>query len=252
MAATLLHLTDTHLPENPGEPVCDRDADAQLDKVLAACRQATASYDAIVLTGDQTDDASVAAHRRLRRMLDPAGAEIVAVPGNHDLADAHGEGWPEPTWCELGRWRVLGVDTSIPGEIHGRIDIDALCSELDARDDRFTVLAMHHPPKSPATHDWFRLLGGQALLHAIAHRPHVRALISGHVHLPFAWKYGQCALLGGPSTLTPFAHEGREDHQVVVGKGAPTGARVLRLLDDGRCEHRLVLMGVPSPSRSPE
>jgi Icc protein len=239
VTATVLHLTDVHLPEASADLVCDVDADAAVADVLTAFRRAAPKLDAIVLTGDQTDDATVAAHRRLREALGPTG-QIIAVPGNHDLPDAHAAGWPERTTAEVGAWRVVGVDTSIPGQIHGSVDVPRLCARLDALDERFTVLAMHHPPRSPASHDWFRLLGADQLLAEISARLHVRVVLSGHVHVPFCWQHEQCALLGGPSTLTPFAHEGPEDHQVIVGRGAECGARILELYEDGGYEHRLV------------
>ena len=75
------------------------------------------------------------------------------------------------------------------------------------------------------------LNGGDALLEALAARPHVKALVSGHLHDAFEFVGPNgLALLGCPSTLMAIGHEG---NTFSIGVAAPTGARILRLSDDG-------------------
>ena len=103
--------------------------------------------------------------------------------------------------------------------------------ELDQHtDDRPTLLVLHHPPVSPSTHEWFRLDGGDELAVLLARRPHVAAVLSGHLHQPFEDEVHGVRVLGCPSTWVGIRHEG---DAFVVGGDDRTGARLLELADDG-------------------
>ncbi len=232
--ATLLHLTDSHLTDRPGGPVMDADPDARLAAVLAAVHARGVRPDLIVHTGDVTDDGSTAAAARVTDRLAGLPARLVTTAGNHDAgADLIGMA----TQTSVGAWRVVLVPTAMAGEVHGAVDVPALERQLDADDDRPTVLALHHPPRCRSTHRWFRLEGADALLEALATRPHIRAVLSGHLHDAFELEGpGGLQLLGGPSTLASIGHHGDE---MVFGEG-PTGARIVHLHDDGRLEHDLL------------
>jgi Icc protein len=112
-------------------------------------------------------------------------------------------------------------------------------AEIDGVDGRPTVVAIHHPPLSPSTHEMFQLDGAGQLLTALEARPHIRAVLSGHLHEPFEYVAGGgLQLLGAPSTYTPIDH--RDDTYVVPGTCA-TGARVLHLDDDGTLSSELLV-----------
>lgn len=231
---TVLHLSDTHLCAAPGGPVMDADPDARLTAVLDAVRRRGVVPDLVVHTGDVTDDGSPSAARRVMGQLEALRCTVVTTPGNHDAGAELGAPAAQAT---VGAWQVLLVPTAIAGEVHGAVDVPALTQRLDDADDRPTVLALHHPPRCRSTHDWFRLEGGDELLAALAARPHVRAVLSGHLHDAFVLEGpGGLQLLGGPSTLAAIGHHG---DGMTFGEG-PTGARVLRLHDDGRLEHELL------------
>jgi len=229
-AATVLQLSDTHLTAQLGGPVNGLDPDARLEVVLAAVRRSGLRPDLVVLTGDNADDASQPACERLRHAVTTLGAPVLAVAGNHDdpaiVADVFGAGHQ----AEVGAWRVVTFDSSRPGQIHGTLDVPAAIARLDALDARQTVVAVHHPPRSRSTHPWFRLDGADALLEGLTARPHVRAVITGHVHDAFSFSGpGGLALLGCPSTLMAISHAGTD---MEIGSKGPTGARILTLDGD--------------------
>lgn len=120
------------------------------------------------------------------------------------------------------------------------MDPAAVLATLDALDDRPTVLAVHHPPAGTSTHAWFQLAGAGLLLEGLATRPHVRLVVSGHLHEPFDRRAGTLGLLGAPSTLYGIRHQGEvwdEDASV------PTGARLLHLDEGARWRSSLVHHG---------
>jgi 3',5'-cyclic-AMP phosphodiesterase len=235
-SATILQLADIHLRADDGE-VYGEDPERRLGLVLAACARELGAVDLIVLTGDQSDDGEPGALERLSQILDRIGAPILAIPGNHDGPDVQRATFGDLTPVEVGGWRLAGLDSSVPGEIHGAVDIAGVESLLDDLDERPTLLALHHPPVPPTSHPWFRLENARRLLACLTARPQVRAVLSGHVHAPFEHWHGPLQLLGGPSTLAPFGFDGEE---LTVGAGGPTGARAISLRADGALDSRLI------------
>jgi Icc protein len=228
MTVGVLQVSDVHLTTSPRPPGSD-DPEARLDLVLAAAVDRFGTPDLVIVSGDLTDDASEAATRVLADRLHALGAPVVAVPGNHDdpavVAAAFG-----PSEAEIGAWRVVGVDTSRPHQVHGTVDVAAVCERLDSLDARPTLVALHHPPVAPSTHEWFRLDVADELAAALAGRRHVRAVLSGHLHLPFEDAVRGVPVLGAPSTWVGISHDG---DTFVVGGSDTAGARWLELLDDG-------------------
>ena len=91
-----------------------------------------------------------------------------------------------PTPSELGTWRIVTIDTTIPGHDDGQVDAEAFGTRLDALDSldrRWSRCTTR--PVSPSTGEMFRLAGATDLLAACAARPHVRGIVSGHLHEAF-------------------------------------------------------------------
>lgn len=230
----LLQLSDTHFAAG-GEVVNGRNPAARLAEVLEAVRLGGSPIDALVVTGDLTDDGSRAACADLAAALAPLGVPILAVPGNHDDPRVVRDLF-RPDALEIGRWRLIGLDTSRPGQIHGTVDVAAEMSRLDGYDRSFILLAMHHPPWSPSDHPWFQLEGAAELATAVARRPHVRAFLTGHLHRSFSGAAAGTQVLGCPSVLVEIQVA---DGEVMIG-GVDTGARICVLHDDGEITSRVV------------
>lgn len=224
----VLQLSDVHFTAS-GAPVEGRDADERLQSILGALAQRAVRVDAIVVTGDLTEDGSQESCTRLKDAVLKVGVPVLAVPGNHDRTEVVQALFPRPS-LEVGRWRILGVNTARPGQAHGTVDTAAELARLDGHDSRPTLIAMHHPPTSPSTHPWFQLGGGDDFAHALVDRPHVKAIVSGHLHEAFTLPTPSgLPVHGCPSTLIAWRQEGAAFQ---VGSGA-TGARLLTLSADG-------------------
>lgn len=238
MPTTVLQLSDVHFAGDPGRLLDGRDPAARLAAVLDAWSARHTTPDLVLLTGDNTDDGSPEGYARLAAALEPLATPVLAIPGNHDVADGVAAAFGARRVAEVGAWRIVGLDSSRPGQVHGTVDVPAALRLLDELDDRPTVVAVHHPPVSPSTHEWFQLDGADELLAGLAARPHVRAVVSGHLHSAFTYEGpGDLTLLGCPSTLVEIGHDG---DSFEIGAGGPTGARVLHLEDDGSFSSTLV------------
>jgi Icc protein len=238
MAVTVLQVSDTHLTASPGERRGGRDPAARLGAVVAAWQDRGRRADAVLLTGDITDDASEAGCRRVAVQLARLDAPVLAVGGNHDAGPEITSVFGPARTLEVGGWRLIGVDSQQPGRVEGAVGPAEVLARIDGMDLRPTVLAVHHPPRGVSTHPWFQLEGGDELLDGLALRPQVRLVVSGHLHQPFEDRVGHLALLGAPSTLYALRHDGTAwDKDETV----PTGARVLRLGDDGTWASELLI-----------
>ena len=83
----------------------------------------------------------------------------------------------------------------------------------------------------------FQLIGADQLLAALRARPHVRAVVSGHLHEAFDRVDGDLRLWGAPSAYYAIQHSGselREDDDGLVG------AQILTLGDDGSISRKRV------------
>lgn len=235
--ATVLQLSDIHLSADRA-PLYGRDGDARLALVLEAYRACGEVADLVLLTGDLADDGSRAALERLAAAVAELGAPVLAVPGNHDTAGHVRDVFPGGA-AEAGAWRVVGVDTSRPQQVHGTVDAAAELARIDAYDSRPTLLALHHPPVSPSDNPWFGLDGGDDLVAGLGARGHVRAIVSGHLHEPFDRTAGPAPgvrVLGAPSTIMAIRHTGTD---YVIGDGV-AGARLLALGADGSLATRVL------------
>jgi 3',5'-cyclic-AMP phosphodiesterase len=228
----VLQLSDTHLSRVPHGDVNGRDPDERLATVLAAWQALGEQADLVLLTGDLADDGSREGCERLAAAVSALGAPMLALPGNHDVPGVVSDAFtPAAQLCDLGAWRVVGFDTSRPEQVHGTLDVAAALALIDGLDDRPTLVALHHPPVSRSSNPWFQLDGAQELLAGLGTRPQVKIVASGHLHDAFEFEGpGGVALLGCPSTLLAIGHDGEA---MELGADAPTGARVLRLEDDG-------------------
>jgi 3',5'-cyclic AMP phosphodiesterase CpdA len=136
------------------------------------------------------------------------GARVVYAAGNHEdraalraeLLDAPGEAPLDAvTWVD--DLRIVTLDSSVPGLIHGELDEAQLAwlgDELRQAAPAGTVLVVHHPPiPSPIGLDLSRLRRPERLAAAIAGSD-VRIVLSGHSH------HGSAGTLGAtPVWMAP-------------------------------------------------
>jgi len=236
----LLQLTDTHLYSDAAGEAYGVNTARSLDRVLASVFAGPGPRpDAIVVTGDVSDDLSAGSYLRLREALGNRGAPVHCLPGNHDdprlMAELLGsDGFRYCGSAELAGWGLVTVDTHLHGEVGGWISgaaLDRLDRDLATHRDRPVIVAMHHPPAAIGS-AWLDRIGlGNAteFLEVVARHPQVRAVIAGHVHQVFDELRGTVRVMTAPSTCVQFA-PGTADFAV---DPRPPGYRWLTLYEDG-------------------
>jgi Icc protein len=212
----LLQITDTHLYADPAGEAYGVNTAHSLARVLDAVFAARGPQpDAIVVTGDVSDDLSEASYLRLREFLGNRGVPVHCVPGNHDdprlMAELLDSGGIRCCGsAELRGWGLVTVDTHSPGEVGGWISgagLARLDDDLASFEGRPVVVAMHHPPVlvGSAWLDRSRLGNAREFFEVVDRHPQVRAVLAGHVHQACDALRGTVRVMTAPSTCAQFA-----------------------------------------------
>jgi 3',5'-cyclic-AMP phosphodiesterase len=212
----LLQISDTHL----GADWHGADPDECLLRAVEAILQLPQRADALVVSGDLTQNGTAEEYARVRELLAPLDLEPHVLPGNHDLRGPLREAFALPGGREehashavdLGPLRLVCLDSTIPGAEGGALEegqIEWLDRVLAERREMPTVIAMHHPPLSTAIPSFDEIgLAPQsraALAEALVRHPQVKRVIAGHVHRVIVSELAGRAVLSIPSTYLQAA-----------------------------------------------
>lgn len=242
MTTFVLQLSDLHVfaePEVRLRGVATRES---LQEVLEAVRRTGLEFSRVVVTGDLTHDERRESYQAVRELLEEWLEWGHVIPGNHDDRALIREVFPDCTEGDesgirfsttAGDWRLIGIDTHVPGEVSGDVApemLEWLEAELAANESTPTILFQHHPPV-PVGSAWVDALGLRepSRLHAVLERaPQVRLISCGHVHQEFSGTLGQAIVLTMPSSGVQFVPLSPEAQVDLV----PPGFRVLALEEE--------------------
>jgi len=234
----LAQISDCHLPASADTPYRGLKADPGLEAMINTL--AAWQPQALLITGDLSEDASEASYRRLAQRVGQLNVPVYVVPGNHDdparMQPYFPNGPYDGPWAfDAGRWKLLLLNSARPGRIDGSIepeDLQKLRQVL--RDEGPAMLALHHQPVAIGSPwiDKYRLQEPQGLLDCIAAHPELKAVVWGHVHQPFETMLGGTRFMSCPSTA---ANSLPECARFTLDPAGPA-CRWLELYDDGRLE----------------
>jgi Icc protein len=131
---TLLQITDTHLSADADAQMQGINTSASLAKVISHARAQGVDFDAVLATGDISQDGSAESYARfleLTSALQPT--PLLWLPGNHDsVASMAAARTESPSSLQLGSWLVLMLDSTVAGSPHGELGQQRL-EDLRAR-----------------------------------------------------------------------------------------------------------------------
>lgn len=237
----LVQLTDSHLFADAGEKLLGMDTAASLQRVIDLVLAEQPRVDLVLATGDLSQDGSLASYERFRQLSERIEAPARWCPGNHDELAAmqqatQGSELMLPV-LDIGTWRVVMLDTLVPGSVFGVLreeQLELLDRALREAPERHHLICLHHHPVTIGSRwmDGIGLRNRDELFQVIDRHSNVKALLWGHIHQEFDASRENVRLLATPSTGVQFT-PGSEEFD--VDKLAP-GYRWLRLHADGRLE----------------
>lgn len=211
----IAQITDCHVVEH-GALLADRvDTAATLRAAVAHIEQFRPRPDVVIATGDLVNDARPAQYAQLAEILGELTIPVHAVPGNHDDRTEM-----RSLFCHLPRGgaqdrldhvvddhpvRLVGLDTTIPGEHGGAVHDDQLewlDAVLGAQPERPTLVFQHHPPfrTGIAWMDEVGLTDRHREAEVIARHRNVVGVTSGHVHRAITTAFAGTVASCWPST----------------------------------------------------
>jgi Icc protein len=245
-ALRLLQITDPHLV---GDPEANQRGVQPLQSFRAVLRAAApASADVLLLTGDVVHD-DPDGYRWARSELAPLDKPVLCIPGNHDdpglLRTAlAGEPFRHGGHHDFGDWRLVMLDSHLPGSAGGRLtdsELQRLQGALAGAAERHVLVVLHHQPV-PTRSRWLDTVGlfdPEPFLDLIDAHANVRGILWGHVHQEFDGlrrnRHGEVRLMSTPSSnvqFKPLSVEFELDDR-------PPGFRRLELHADGRIDSRV-------------
>lgn len=234
----LTHFTDPHLYGSETESLRGI---ATLPALKATLTQAQAGDwppDAVLVTGDIVQD-DPAGYAHFRNLFGSLGMPVLCLPGNHDEPAAMRRELNRAPFVvggffDLGNWRIVLLDSSIPGSASGRLSpqsLAALDEALAAAPERHCMVCLHHHPV-PMDSRWLDRVGlenSAEFLQTIDRHRNVRAIVWGHVHQNYEGLRKNVRLLATPSTCAQFLPHAAD---FAVDR-APPAYRTLELHADG-------------------
>lgn len=245
----LLQITDTHLfaPEDGallGIPTL-----YSFQSVVEQVQLLTPDFDAILATGDISQDHTVQSYQHFVNGIKPLKKPCYWLPGNHDYKPSMGGVLPSPQIKSsehvlIGlNWQLIILDSQVVGVPHGFLSIeqlDLLDNALSLNPDRHSLILLHHHPL-PAGSAWLdqhKLKDNEHLWSIIAKHTNVRGVVCGHIHQELDLMINGVRLLATPSTCVQFLPDSDD---FALDSQSP-GWRILNLLPNGDIDtevHRL-------------
>lgn len=243
----LAQVSDPHLTIGPRDAGSAEALAAAVDAVIAL----DPLPDAVLLSGDLTENGTDAECARVAELVEPLSMPIHVLAGNHDHADglrAHlgapgRAGEPLQYAVQLGQVRLIACDTTVSGRNDGALGRERLSwleTELERDRATPTLLAMHHPPLliGVGVLDEIALAESDrlALAELIAVNPQVKRIVAGHVHRGAVGGVGGCPVFVCPSSYLQLALDLGPDSEIALVREPPCiGLHVT--LDDELISH---------------
>lgn len=235
----IVQVTDTHLFGDVGGKLLGVPTYDSMHAVLSQLDAFPFQADAMLVTGDLSQDGSEQSYRLLDDAMARFGAPVFWLPGNHD----------EPRNLEkVGRerdhlhkvirsehWQIVMLDSQVEGAVFGQLrqeELDMLERALTEREDLHTLVCLHHHP-IPMNSEWMDNIGlrnRQALMDILSSHDNAKGVLWGHVHQSCDGYVNGVRLMSTPSTCIQFEPQ---TSGFSLDEAAP-GFRWLELHKDGR------------------
>jgi 3',5'-cyclic-AMP phosphodiesterase len=242
----VLHITDTHLFAQADGRLRGVDTYRTLSRVLDRAAGDARPPEAILVTGDLSQDESPGAYQQFRKALARLNVPVWCLPGNHDAPLVMGEALSAPPFSVGGavvraNWCLILLNSYIRGDHGGRLapdQLEWLDAMLRVHHGRHVLLAVHHHalPLKSRWLDALALYNAGELLAIIDRSPQVRCVVAGHVHQASDIDRNGVRFVTTPSTCFQFL-------PAVDSFGVdtrPPGFRWLDLMPDGTVKTEVV------------
>jgi 3',5'-cyclic AMP phosphodiesterase CpdA len=237
---TLAQLSDTHICVPGGRLFNGVDSATQLQKALDWLLSEHITLDAVLISGDLTQDGRLEEYRHLRRLLTPIAQKVPVylVLGNHDhyanfievFADYPGVSQTLSSQslqytATVGSYQLVVLDSLEPGDDQGHLNVQRQ-QWLDETLQASTapcILVIHHPmidignPLMDQMHLYERAAFGDIV---VKHQ-HVQRILCGHIHRTIFGSFKNIPVIVAPSTAHQYPINLTRNSAKILSREAP-------------------------------
>ena len=237
---SLVQITDCHISAAAEECLYGLNTRRSFEAVSKAVVDNCGHLDLLLATGDLSDDGSAESYAYLAQQFNDMDIATFWLPGNHDEIDTLETHFTArhidaAKHILVANWQIVMLDSTISGEIHGRVgksQLQFLNNCLRDYPDRYALVCLHHQALETGSL-WLDRIGLEDSGHVrkeIAQHDNVRAVLWGHVHQETYQTIGGIEWMSTPSSCVQFKPYSMD---FALGTEAP-GYRHLELYPDGR------------------
>lgn len=211
----LLQITDTHLFANQDEDLLGVQTAKSFQAVVAEITSKNMQFDAILATGDISQDHSIQSYQHFADVLSHWSQPCYWLPGNHDHQEQMAQILAQSTLARFDQvllgthWQLIMLDSQVKGKPYGWLDenqLKILDKALSHYPERHALIALHHHPmpSGSAWLDQHQLHNQDAFWRCLAQHQQVKGVICGHIHQSLDTYHQGCRVLATPSTCIQF------------------------------------------------
>ncbi|WP_068318729.1 phosphodiesterase [Polycladidibacter hongkongensis] len=194
----IAQISDCHLTK---DNACDErgvDRLAQLQRAVDFLQEQWPELDAVVVSGDVSDDGTAASYAQAKDALAHLPCPAFVLPGNHDLREpmrtafaAQGYLPAQGPLCyaqRIGDLQIVALDSLEEGQVAGVFceqQATWLEGQLKASAETPTLVFVHHPPFATGLTGVDEIClreGRERFWEVLAPHPQVLGVASGHIH----------------------------------------------------------------------
>lgn len=223
----ILHISDTHIVPDGSLVSARLDTARALTSLITrigSIRDQIGPIDAVLVSGDLSDDGSAASYQRFKALMAPLDLPIHVIPGNHDtrapMRAAFAAQLPVDgplNWEQrVGDIRLIGLDTLVEGQGLGTLAPDSLLfleNALSQTDELPVLLALHHPPFASGIGfmDKIGLTNRDDFRDVVAGYTGALRIVCGHIHSMMVADIAGHVAISAPSPCSTFAYDRSAD-----------------------------------------
>jgi Icc protein len=247
----LIQFTDTHYFGGNDGKLLGVDTKASFEATAKLALEKHKSIDAVLLTGDLSQDQTLASYNHLSASVASLQVSCYFLPGNHDnpklLKSMQAKNIKQEQDFVLGNWQIILLDTSVPNKVYGYLSKDEL-KRLNAillqienvnseNSVQHSIVCLHHHPILVGSKwtDEIGLRNADEFFQIIDMYKSIKAILFGHVHQEFNSTRNNIQILCAPSTCVQFEPM---SNNFTVGQQA-SGFRYLKLYESGKIETKI-------------
>ena len=209
----IIQVTDLHMGETSASRLAGICTYESFTAVLADIAAQPERADLLMVSGDVAASGKHAAYHLFLECVRRIDSPYAWLPGNHDDFFAMQSRFASAAYSPLlalDDWRVVSLNSAVPGRVGGLLVADELMfleRALNDEPDAPFIVFIHHPPVSVgcAWLDKQKIANADALEKIVRSAGNVKAIFTGHVHQPFETQWAGCSVYTTPSTCYQFA-----------------------------------------------